>query len=83
MPNLKLTELPKLSDIPDEVLPDECSFIDDCNEDGPELEGDFYQEGIINSNISVDFDVVVFTRIQRESPLFGRVLTVLALMSND
>ena len=77
LPKLKLTDLPKLSDIPDEVLPDEYSFIDDCNEVGPEIEGDFYQEGLFDSNIREGLDVVIYTRSPQERPWVGRVLNIL------
>jgi hypothetical protein len=77
LPKLKLSDLPKLPAREDEELPDEYSFLEEGDQDGPEIEGHVYEEGLFNTFIKVGIDVSVYTKSKVERPWLGRVHTIL------
>ena len=65
---MKMSSLPRLSLAVEQELPDEYSFLEEEGQEGPEIEGDIYEEGLFNSFAEVGLDVVVYTETKSESP---------------
>ena len=78
LPKMKISELPTIPREPAQVaLPDEYSYIVDDEEDGPEIEGDVYEEGLFASFIRENLDVVIYSDSREERPWLGRVSQIL------
>ena len=76
LPRMRLQELPKIPAKPAPKLPDEFSFVEDDVE-LPEIVGDVFEEGLFDSNICEDLDVVVYTEVKEGRPWLGRIKEVL------
>ena len=77
LPTMKISSLPRLSVEDEQELPDEYSFLEEEGQEGPEIEGDIYEEGLFNSFAEVGLDVVVYTKTKAERPWVGRIHTIL------
>ena len=78
LPKMKIAELPKITSEPAQAtLPDEFSYIVEDDEDGPEIEGDVYEEGLFASYIKPGLDVVIYSDNQEDRPWVGRVHEIL------
>ena len=74
LPKMKIFDLPKMPTVPTQVaLPDEYSYIVDNEEDGPEIEGDVFEEGLFACGL----DVVIYSECRDERPWLGRVEQIL------
>ena len=76
LPKMRLHNLPKQVVQPDPHLPDEYSFVVE-SEELPEIVGDVFEEGLFDSNICMDQDVLVYTECQEGRPWIGRVKEIL------
>ena len=73
---MRLQSLPKQAVQPEPSLPDEYNFVVE-NEALPEIVGDVFEEGLFDSNISIDQDVVVYTECKEGRPWIGRVKEII------
>lgn len=76
LPRLRLHDLPKIPLEQEPKLPDEFSFVEDDDE-LPEIIGDVFEEGLFDSNIREDIDVVIYTEVRDGRPWLGRIKQVL------
>ena len=77
LPKMRLNDLPKHLVEADPKLPDEFIYVEEADQDLPEIVGDIFEENLFDSNIHQDLDIVVYTECTEGRPWVGRITEVL------
>ena len=77
LPKMKITELPRMTNIEVLKLPDEYDFVTNNRENLPEISGKICELGLFATYVEKDLDVIVYTKTKIGRPWVGRVEEVL------